>query len=320
MDRTMTCRQVNSGLESWLKNYGIDIQKTMVLDRQNFPVPVPTRRRVGDFAVEETALAPYPYFVNIRGDGFGSENQITSGINQMILDWTSPIAVDKQKNEHLRVVELLRSSPESWTSNETSVTPDYSEQQPLGFPVGKDMGRKLLAVDVEGPFQSYFTGRKSPWVETPAEKSNAGKAASETTPKAKQDTVISNVIDKSPESARIIVLASNSFLSDKMMFLASAGLGSEYTKPVELIQNAADWSLGDRDLLAIRGRGHFARTLRPMSEGFEMFFEYLNYGLACAGLLLVWLVRRHLWLRTRKRFDQMLGSIPTVPAAQEGKS
>lgn len=317
--RSMNCRRIDSGLEKWLNNYGIDIQKTMVLDSQNFPLPIPTRRSVAGFTVEETTLAPYPYFVDVRGQGLEGEGRIAAGINQVILNWPSPISVDRSKNEHRRIVELLHSSPVSWTSSESLIEPNYTEQPQLGFPIGKDKGKKLLAVAVEGAFKSYFDGKNSPLLES-SKTTDADKTVSETASKVKKDAVITNIITKSPESARIIVFASNSFLSDKMLWLASESLGSHYLKPVELIQNAADWSLEDRDLLAIRGRGHFAWTLRPMSQGFEMFFEYLNYALACAGLLVVWLMRRHFLLRARNRFEDLLKSIPAASNVAEAKS
>ena len=41
-------------------------------------------------------------------------------------------------------------------------------------------------------------------------------------------------------------------------------------------QNAIDWSLEDRGLLAIRGRAHFAHTLNPLDRESQLFWEYLN--------------------------------------------
>lgn len=84
-----------------------------------------------------------------------------------------------------------------------------------------------------------------------------------------------------------ILFASNSFLTDEMLDLASSGMGTRYLKPVQLVENAIDWSLEDRGLLDIRGRAHFSRTLDPLSRKSRMFWEYLNYGLALLGLFLV---------------------------------
>lgn len=311
-DAGLGCKSVDSGLDKWLTAYGIDIQKKMVLDSQNFPLPIPVRRVVSGYAIEEMQLAPYPYFIDIRGSGIGKANGLTAGLNQVMIDFASPISVDKEKNNHRQVLEILHSSPESWTSDSKYVEPDYHTHQ-LGFPYTTDKGAKLLAVAVEGSFQSFFKDKKSPLVE---EKNGKKDSPGEANSAKDKESVVSSLIGKSPDSSRIILFASNSFLSDRMLWMASHSINSQYTKPLELIQNAADWSVQDRDLLPIRGRGHFARTLKPMNQNFEMTFEYLNYGLAIGGLLVVWLVRREFRERTKKRFEKLLLSIQKNKAAE----
>ena len=162
---------------------------------------------------------------------------------------------------------------------------------------------------VEGRFDSPFRGQPSPLVEAArraqAERDKAaagqeGGAAAEPDGR-KPEQVLGKVLERSPESARIILLASNTFLADTSLELASGAGGSRYLNPLQLVANAIDWSLADRDLLSIRGRGHFARTLLPMGAGARAFWEYLNYGLAAAGLLVVWGAHRLVLARTRRR-------------------
>jgi ABC-2 type transport system permease protein len=81
---------------------------------------------------------------------------------------------------------------------------------------------------------------------------------------------------------------------------------SSYLGPVQLVANSVDWSLEDRGLLSIRGRGHFSRTLLPMTRDIRFFWEYLNYGLALLGLALVWLVRRSMRKRTKQHYLALL--------------
>ena len=323
LDSGISCRAADSGFDKWLKNNGLEIEKTMVLDSQNFPLPIPTHRTIAGFRVEETQLAPYPYFVDIRSEGMDKDDPIVDGLGQVVMNWASPIRVDKDKNKQRRVFELLHSSPNSWTSTQTSVEPNYSQEQQLGFPIGKDKGAKLLAVCAEGQFQSFFKNEKLAAFDDKSQPQTAEKQANDQ-PEAKVQAstmpTAHNIIEKSPDSARLILFASNEFLSDKLLWLASESLGSRYTKPIELIQNAIDWSLEDRDLLSIRGRSHFARTLKPMSQSFEIFFEYLNYGLAVVGLGFVWLIRRQYWLRMRKRFEQILQAIPKLSVKEEANS
>ncbi|MEZ5450754.1 MAG: hypothetical protein R3E89_17885 [Thiolinea sp.] len=109
------------------------------------------------------------------------------------------------------------------------------------------------------------------------------------------------MIEKSSDSARLVLIASNMFATDASIDLASQGQGSLYTRPLEFIQNAIDWSLDDQGLLGIRSRAQLARTLNPMTHGVQLFWEYLNYALALLGLVLVWG-----WRTLNKRKKQAL--------------
>ncbi|MEZ4535298.1 MAG: hypothetical protein R3D26_09895 [Cyanobacteriota/Melainabacteria group bacterium] len=91
----------------------------------------------------------------------------------------------------------------------------------------------------------------------------------------------------------MILYSTNTFLSDEMLELASAGMGTRYLNPVELVLNSIDWSLGDRDLLSIRGRAQFSRTLKKLDKSESLFWEYLNYALAAGGLGVVFIFRQN---------------------------
>ena len=188
-------------------------------------------------------------------------------------------------------MELLVSSEESWASDSTQVVPDFNSHGPLGFSAPQQRQSYPLAVVVEGKFESFFKGKDSPLLtteETPGSDVE-GEAQEEQDETA---AIISGVIEKSPESARIIVFASNEFLSDESIQLAASAGGTLYTNSVQLVENAVDWSLEDRGLLSIRSRGHFSRTLRPLSGESRRFWEYLNYALGLMGLVVVYLIYR----------------------------
>jgi ABC-2 type transport system permease protein len=309
----------DSGLQEWLGHHGLTLEETMVLDPQNAAFPIPVDRQVGAFVVRETQLVDYPYFVDVRGDALEQESGLAAGLDQVTVTWASPITVDATANQERRVIGLLESSDRAWTSDSLDIQPDFQAYGQLGFPADEERGRQLLAAVVEGRFESYFKDQPSPLAA-------AGEAAEDDTaeggpsaePEAVTDEegqedeanvpVITRVIDRSPESARIILFASNSFLSDEMLDLAASGLGTRYLKPVQLVENAIDWSLEDRGLLAIRGRAQFSRTLEPLDQNAQVFWEYLNYGLAVLGLVVVWLVRRQVTERTRQRYRAVLGT------------
>ena len=117
-------------------------------------------------------------------------------------------------------------------------------------------------------------------------------------------------LDHSPESARIILIGSATFASDEAISISSSTMRTSYLNPVQLLTNMVDYALEDRGLLSIRGRGHFSRTLLPMSRETQMFWEYCNYGLALFGLALVWLLKRYLARQSAGRYRAVLAAIP----------
>jgi len=304
-----------TGLEDWLAHQGVELEPTLVLDPQSTPFPIPVQRQVGGFVVEEIQSIAYPYFPDIREDGMDQETGITSGLGQITLNWTSPVEIDPEKNKDRRVVELLKSSPESWTSASENIQPDFDAQGPLGFARGDDLGRKVLAVAVEGRFSSLFAGKPSPLLEG-ANEGESEDAISAEAPDVEADESaeeehqprISGVVETSPPSARLILIGSASFLTDTAISLATEATRTLYTKPLELIQNAVDWSLEDRGLLGLRGRGQYSRLLKPLDRSQQMFWEYLNYALALAGLVLVYGLHRRSGRRRRSHYEAVLSA------------
>jgi ABC-2 type transport system permease protein len=230
------------------------------------------------------------------------------------LDWASPITLDKAGNKARKVTGLLHSSAQSWVSAATNVMPDYRAWPDTGFKPGKQRAPRLLAVAVEGRFDSYFKGKESPLAQAGGQSAGAaaqpGKGpAGQAQKKPEKPGPVTSVIDRSPEAARIILVSSSSFADDTVLNLASEGQGTLYTRPVEFLQNAIDWSLEDRGLLSIRSRAQFARTLVPMEHNAQLFWEYLNYGLALAGLFVVWLWRRRVGSADRARYRAILAEV-----------
>lgn len=306
-EEALSAKPHESGLSEWLAHNGIDIEHKLVLDPQNSAFPIPVERNLGGFTIQETKLVEYPYFADIRDAGLEHDSGIAAGIDQVTMTWPSPIQVDETKQQGRKVTRLLTSSDQAWTSDSLNIQPDYQTHGLLGFPIGEERGTKLLAVVIEGRFDSFFKGRPSPLNAEDAQDKSAGEDVNNATDMPKGPK-IDRVIDRSPESARIILFASNSFFSDEMLNLASSGLGTKYTNPVQLVENAVDWSLEDRGLLSIRGRTHFSRTLPPLDQDERIFWEYLNYALALLGLFVVWLVRRQARQRAQQRYDAILGA------------
>ena len=303
---TLTASRHGSGLEDWLKHNGLVIEDTMVLDPQNAALPVPVQRYLGGLPIREIRMLPYPHFPDVRGEGLNPDNPITAALGQVTLNWASPISVDADQNQARSVTRLLSSSSQSWVSADLDIVPDYRAHPDTGFSPSGERGARLLAVAVEGRFESFFKGKDSPLLAAAEETDDADVSDAEQTVASAADPAddsaagpITSVIDRSPESARIILIASNAFATDAVLNLASEGLGTLYTQPLQLLQNAIDWSLEDRGLLSIRSRAQFARTLAPLDRSGQLFWESLNYGLALLGLVAVWG-----WRRAARRSEQ----------------
>lgn len=293
---TLTATKKTSGLQEWLAHQGITIGETMVLDPHNAALPIPVERQLGGITVREIRMLPYPHFPDLRKEGLSQSSPITASLGQLTVNWASPVTVDAEKNKGRTVSELARSTATSWTSASQNILPNYQAYPETGFPVGDEQVGSLMAVAVEGRFDSFYQGKESPLT---SEGDNAGsdKAA------AVQGT---GIINHSPDSARLIVISSNTFASDMATELVSQGLSTRYTKPLEFIQNAVDWSLEDRSLLALRGRTQLARTLDPLPEGRHQLWESVNYGFALMGLLAIWIWRRRVAVADQRRYQQVL--------------
>ena len=301
-----------SGLEEWLAHNGLSMSKSMVLDPQNASLPVPVQRNLGPITVNEIQMMPYPHFPDIRSDGLNMDNPMTAALGQLTLNWASPVHIDPEKNKDRDVVELLHSSPQSWTSEAEDVLPDYTRYPNSGFNTKGERGSYLLGVAVKGSFTSWFAGKETPLLSKEDKENNSSSEASADHPgntPEEEKTVVSSIIDHSSESARIILVASNTFACDSVINLASQGQGTLYTRPLEFIQNGIDWSLDDQGLLSIRSRAQFSRMLIPMDQSTRLFWEYLNYGMALLGLVFVWLLRRMKQKRTLSHYKQLLEEV-----------
>ncbi|MBN2886202.1 MAG: ABC transporter permease, partial [Chromatiaceae bacterium] len=307
----ISARAIDTGLEDWLEHQGLTLEPRLVLDPQNMPFPIPVQRDLGGFLVEEIQTLDYPYFPDIRDAGLAADSGITAHLGQLTMNWTSPISLDAEANAERRVVRLIQSSPAAWSSDSEEMQPDFEAHGALGFASGEDRGRKLLGVMLEGRFTSAFAGQPSPLIER-GETAAAGEDAVEDAAGEPEPPIVSGVMESSPASARLILLGSSSFLTDTAISLATEATQSRYFKPLELIQNAVEWSLEDRGLLALRGRGQFSRLLAPMGPSERLFWETLNYLLALGGLALVYALH---W-RARARREAALAAM-LEPAASE---
>ena len=313
---SLDMQSTESGLRDWLTHHGLTIDDTLVMDPQNAAFPAPVSRNVGGMQLQEMRMLDYPYFVDIRRNGMSDQSPIAAGINQVTMAWPSPIAV--ADNESRSSTILLQSTEQAWVSDSTDVLPRIDANGQTVWTPEAERGAQVLAVSTQGRFDSYFSGKASPLItDASADGSQEGlvdqATGGQTTDPVAQETTnsggtdeseslfaVDNVIERSPESARIILFASNDFLRDQVTQMTGAALGSLDLSAYQLVANAVDVALDDTGLLNIRSRGQFNRTLPPMDVGTQRFWEYLNYALAAVAIAAVYAAFR-LHRRSRER-------------------
>ncbi len=306
----LAASRYTSGLEPLLEHYGLTIRKTLVLDPRNEPFPVHVNRRVGTFTVRELQLVPYPYFVDVRGAGLNQDNPITARLPQLTMSWASPLTLPDDE-DGVTTTPLLTSSDASWVSDSLKVHPDYKVHPKLGFEKeGQPEGHVLAAV-VEGVFRSYYTDKESPLLakeEGDEKPAPSGGEEAQAPAEEADEPVVTGMIDKSPESARVILIGSNEAFTDQTLQLSRAAANDRFVNSLQFLENVVDWALEDRALLSIRSRAHFARTLVPMTREQKAFWEYLNYAIVLVGLALIYGAYRYHLRRLRDRYHRMLAA------------
>ena len=302
-----------SGLDAWLAHHGVTVGANLVMDPQNAAFPVPVTRQVGGFSFQDLVMLDYPYFVDIRDAGLGEDLPVLAGIGQITMSWASPLEIADDTG--VERFDLLRSSAGSWLSSSADVSPQVGEDglspfEPQGTPTSQ-----LLGVALQGQFSSYFAGQQSPLLRENELKGNEDDPAADPT-EAESDAAtdtdgtdlgtVSSVIEKSPESARLLVFGSNDFLADQILQMIGSSEGVLYANSLQMMTNVVDWAVEDQALISIRSRGHFNRTLPGMTVDEQSTVEYINYALALLGVGLVLVLFRVLVARRKARQQQWL--------------
>jgi len=278
----------DSGLRPWLAHHGLALGDTLVLDQQSAMFPAPVTRESGGYQFRDIQMLDYPYFIDLRAGGLADDHPITANLPQLTMAWASPVEVARK--DGLQITRLLVSSANSWLSSSADITPGADRDD------DPDYLPHTLGVMLQGRFQSYFRDKPNP-METPTGDQHNEEMAPAAT---------SSLLQRSPESARIILFSSNDFMDDQILNAQVMASGTQYLGPIELLLNTLDWALQDEELLQVRSRGHFNRTLPPMDRRAQAIIEYLDYGLALAWLGLLALIH---WLRgilRRRRYAALL--------------
>jgi ABC-2 type transport system permease protein len=279
----LTLFPIEGGMQDMLAAYGITVDPSVVLDPQNAPFPVQVTRNVSGMQVQEIQALDYPFFVDVRQDQMDRHSPILSRIPSLIVSWASPVTVDGDKNADRSVTTLMKSTDQSWSTTSTNIQPNLDLYPQYGFPVEGEQQAYPLAVVVEGSFDSFFKDNPPAATDQSADP-GATDASASTGTEALADV---NLIESSPDTARLIVVGSSEFLNDTVFQLASSLSRDSDANALQFLQNTVDWATEDTDLLSIRARGTSARVLDSLTDKQETQWEAFNYAAALISLVVL---------------------------------
>ncbi|MEZ4463501.1 MAG: Gldg family protein [bacterium] len=271
----ITAKKVDDKLLDLLQAYGVTVEDAFIMDPQNTSFPLPVREQRGPYVMERIELIPYPFFADIRQDGFNPSHNALAGVPSVALTWASPVRLAAELANRTGEV-LLQSSEGSWLRKSTILEPDFKAFPDSGFGLDPEAttGRQPMAVTVVGSFPSYFADKPSPLFGADV-KEGKNIEADRT----------GRTLKSSTPDARLAVVGSSEFISDLVMQLGAQIGGGPYRGNRNLVRNLFDWALQDTDLLQIRSAGAFARTLRPLKPEEKRDRQIINYVIVLAALL-----------------------------------
>jgi ABC-2 type transport system permease protein len=277
---------LTTGLDDWLANYGVTVNQELVLDDRNQPLPLPEIRYTALGTMRTWTLAPYPYLVQVREDGFLNSN-ITATLDSVGIYWGSPLSLDEEKTgERLEVLPILQSSEVSWTSDDLSQVAYVDYEVPA-----EGTEPQLLAVALTGRFKSLFAGREAPSGEADDASPEIDLEESGTEDE-EPERPASVPLEESPET-RLIVIGNAEFLSDLVARSIGQLDGGFFVENLRFVENLIDWASLDNDMLDIRARGLVSRRLNRLGPGSQATIEITSWVvpiglLALLGSYLYW--------------------------------
>jgi ABC-2 type transport system permease protein len=285
---------VNTGLEKLLGHYGMNIEKSIVLDESSFKQRVPTAFGGGERRI---------YFAPIiKNEKINKNVKFLQNIKGLVLLKSSPLTTDdaKIKDSGLRAIKLFSSSDRSW---EMKGRIDFNPML-MSPPGNKDEFASMpLAYTVEGPFPSYFADKPVP--EKKEEKGAEETAESKTEAVTKQEGIdMSAVVTEGAtirkgKPGRIFIIGTSAILQDNVIDEEGKTPNSQF------VMNVVDYLNGKEDIAVMRSKTQQFNPLDEVSPAVKTTIKTANI----AGLpVLVVIAGVLVWSRraARKRMIQRI--------------
>lgn len=244
---------VNTGLEDMAANYGIKINKNVVLDKNC------ARVNLGQM------LSDYPLMPLIEKKGLNRRNIITRYLSSALLIKASSLDIDeKLKEKGVEASVLISTSPDSWLmEGRMNFSPFF-----MNAPSGKEMKSFPVAALVSGKFQSYFKGKEIPVSADLKDKKNMLSAVK------KLDATVA-----SGKSELIVVgtseLNASGFLNYARRVLSGGGAAEAFSNDI-LIHSMVDYLSGNTYVPEMKSKSLDYNPLVKTGDRTRLILKIIN--------------------------------------------
>jgi len=259
-----------SGLEDMLGELGLTVVTDHFLDQNSQMLELPREVNLGGMRMQVREPVDTPVQIRITQDQVNTDQPVTNHIGQLLYLWGTPIDLDESRlAEHdLQNETLLASSYRSWRAPFGQGMLTASEIDPAGKQM---LGQQPLAVLATGEFPDTFQGGEPPpWPATAppdADEAPAGPG---------------RVAPLQPATSQLLLIGCAKMFDDMVLQGAQNAL---------LLLNAVDYLTGSEDLLTIRSKQLTQRTIRPVTAGERIAWQFIAIALMPIVFIIVGVVR-----------------------------
>lgn len=234
---------IDSGLNKLLEKYGMKLEQNYTFDEGCYTYSQPGYGNIKMY------WAPM-----LAKQQLSQKNVISKNLGYVIFLQPGEVTADGAKeNKDLKVTELAKTSPKSWT-----MTQNFDMGPNMQTPYDKSVYKSHdLAVLVEGKFPSAFENN-------PSEKTDEKSELNTTTH-----------LSKGTQKGRIFVAGTSYITSNQL-------INDSGNEPVAMfLRNTVDYMNGNNDLCTMRTKGLSLNTLQNTNNVWSLIIRYFNqFGLA----------------------------------------
>lgn len=254
---------VSSGFEEMSLNYGIKINKNVVLDKNC------TKVNLGEMVTD------YPLMPMIQKKKMNRESVITKHLNSALFIKTSSLEpVEKMKERGVDTAVLISTSDESWImEGKVNFNPFFMNPKP-----DEQFKSYPVAVLASGKFQSFFMNKEIP--KEIKEKEGRGNLTSV----RKLDSTVD-----SGKSQLIVVgsseFTSSGFLSHARRILSGGGNSNTFSDEI-LVHGMVDYLAGNEYVPEMKGKSLDFNPLKKTEDNTRFMLKVINMGLVPVAVVL----------------------------------